>query len=638
MTIYCADIECTGKLDDMRKQKNPMLHNFGAIDPKTGDEILFSRSKNNLDKLQDFLDQGHTFVIHNGICFDQEALKFLGYDTSKIKVIDSLALSWYLNPTRPRHGLESWGEELGVPKPPIADWETMTPEEYDHRVMSDCEIQKRLWLLQCKQLNEIYDTLAGKQKLIDYLNFKMELQRIQQIYKWKLDIPNAEKLQQELEIELEKRQAALQASMPQVPIMSKKRRPAKPFKKCGNLSATGTKWKEFCDEHGIDFDSQEEHPFIAGYADPNANSPIQIKEWLYSLGWKPETFEYVRNKETGETRTIPQINIKNSGGEICKSVHKLIAKYPDKGIDNLEGLGIIKHRLGIVKGFLKNVDEEGFIQASCNGFTNTLRLKHSVLVNLPSTRVPWGKELRSLLKTPDGYKNIGSDLSSLEDRCKHHFQWKFDPEYVRMQMTDGFDPHLTVCIMGGLLTEQQVAAHKAKEEDHSGTRHLGKGGNYACQYGAGIETLMRQLDIPRETAQAVYEGYWKLNWSIKAISKATTVKHANGHMWQYNPVAGIWYWLKAEKDRFSTLCQGLGAYIFDMWCYGINEECLKRYGRCAPFAAQFHDETVLIVKDGTFPIWEKMLKDVIKGLGPKLKLNRDLDCDVQEGDNYSEIH
>lgn len=637
MAIYCTDIETTGLLHQLKKQKNPKLHNFGAIDPKTGEEILFSRSKNNLSELQDWLDEGHTLVMHNGIPYDGEALKLFGYDLSANEIIDTLPISWYLNPKLQRHGLEAWGETFGVPKPPVTDWIDADPKVYDHRVMEDCKIQVKLWHMQCQQLNNIYDTLDGKKRLIDYLMLKAELQRIQQIYKWKLDEPNAKNLLIKLEDEVEQRKIILAESLPSVPIFAKKKRPAKPFLKSGELSVTGLRWKELCDELNIDFDSTEEYKVKVGEKDSNPNSSAQIKNWLYSLGWEPESFEYVR-EDDGNVRKIPQINVKNSGGKICPSISKLIEEYPDAGIENLEGLGILNHRISIIKGFLKNVDEDGYIQASCNGYTNTLRLKHSILVNLPSTRVPWGKEIRSLLMAPKGYKNIGSDLSSLEDRCKHHFQWKYDPEYVKMQMADDFDPHLTVCVMGGLLTDEQVSEHKAGDKDHSDTRHLGKGGNYACQYGAGIEALMRQLNIDYKTAKAVFDGYWKLNWSIKAISKATTVKHANGLMWQYNPVSGIWYYLKADKDRFSTLCQGLGAYIFDMWCKAINDKCIERYGCSAPFAAQFHDETVLIVKENTFHIWEDLLKECIHDLSNTLKLNRDLDCDVQQGDNYSEIH
>ncbi|QIW90340.1 hypothetical protein OLCHANIL_00260 [Vibrio phage V05] len=185
-------------------------------------------------------------------------------------------------------------------------------------------------------------------------------------------------------------------------------------------------------------------------------------------------------------------------------------------------------------------------------------------------------------------------------------------------MQEDYDPHLQVCLLGGLLTEKQIAAHKAKQEDHSDTRHIGKGGNYACQYGAGIETLMRQLGIPLEVAKAVHSGYWKLNWSIKKIAQSTTVKHANGEMWQYNPVSGLWYWLKADKDRFSTLCQGLGAYIFDKWCEATGNIVRERYGATMPFVAQFHDELILMVKEGTLGVWH----DILKGCRLRCKSRR----------------
>lgn len=635
--LWCTDIETTGLLDDMKKQNKPLLHCFGAINPVTGEERLFSRSNGKLgSELQAFLDSGITLVMHNGICFDGEALKYLGYNVDNCRILDTLALSWYLNPRLTKHGLEPWGEVFGVPKPPVYDWINEDPSVYDHRVMEDCKIQVKLWLMQQQQLNAIYDTPAGKGKLIDYLMFKMELQRIQNLNRWKLDIKGCNNLIDELEARKDERFDALQSSMPQVPVIAKKTRPAKPFKKNGELSATGLKWDTLTKEHGVPFDYDGELEVITGYREPNAGSHQQIKNWLYSLGWVPATFDYKRNKETGETRKIPQIG--DGDGGVCHSVKRLIKQYPDKGIENLEGLGILSHRLSIVKGFLREVDDDGFIAARCNGFTNTLRLKHSGLVNLPSTRVPYGKEIRGLLGCPEGYQNIGSDLSSLEDRCKHHFQWKYDPEYVKLQMEEGYDPHLQVCLLGGLLTDKQIKAHKAKQEDHSDQRHIGKGGNYACQYGAGVETLMRQLGIPEEVAKAVHSGYWKLNWSIKKIAKSTTVKHANGEMWQYNPVSGLWYWLKAEKDRFSTLCQGLGAYIFDEWCKATGDIVKERYGATMPFVAQFHDELILMVKKNTLVVWTDILKEAINRVSASLKLNRDLDCDVQIGNDYSEIH
>jgi len=164
MGIYAADIETTGLLHQMKKQANPRLHNFCAI-PIEGDEIvLFEHT--NPQGIQDFLDEGHTLVMHYGKLFDFEALQFLGFDTSNSKLIDSVALSWYLEPSRIIHGLEKYGEEFGVPKPPITDWENLTQEDYNHRVIEDCKIQKRLWLRQVTRLQELYGKEEGSYKQV----------------------------------------------------------------------------------------------------------------------------------------------------------------------------------------------------------------------------------------------------------------------------------------------------------------------------------------------------------------------------------------------------------------------------------------------------------------------------------------
>jgi hypothetical protein len=108
---------------------------------------------------------------------------------------------------------------------------------------------------------------------------------------------------------------------------------------------------------------------------------------------------------------------------------------------------VVKHRIGLVKGFLDNVDSDGYVMAQIQGFTNTLRFKHAVCVNIPSSRKPYGAEIRSLLTVRnDDYVLCGSDMASLEDRTKQHYMWDYDPEYVKEMMTPDFDPHLDLAL------------------------------------------------------------------------------------------------------------------------------------------------------------------------------------------------
>ena len=45
------------------------------------------------------------------------------------------------------------------------------------------------------------------------------------------------------------------------------------------------------------------------------NSSAQVKDWLFSLGWNPQTFKYIK-EDDGSEREIPQIYIQGSGGTI----------------------------------------------------------------------------------------------------------------------------------------------------------------------------------------------------------------------------------------------------------------------------------------------------------------------------------
>lgn len=455
--IWAADIETTGLLEQMYKQENPKLHNFCALAIDSDDNLLFARNDNKFPKtrLQEFFDSGPTLIMHNGIQFDGEALKYLGYDIINVRIIDTLALSWYLEPDRMRHGLAEYGVEFGIPKPVIDDWENQTQEEYNHRVIEDCKIQKKLWQKQVKQLNAIYGTSEGAhERIILFLMWKMEQQRQQQTNKWKLDVPAAEALREKLSAEVDDKTDKLREVMPTVPVIKVRKRPAKPFKKNGELSSSGQAWKELTESLGYPFEHTLDIKVETDRNPGNPASHAQIKDWLDGLGWVPETFKFVK-EDDGSMRSIPQVNLK--GGLVCNSVLDLIPKCA--GVEHIAGLGILNHRHSVVKGFLRdNID--GYLTAGCQGFTNTLRLQHREIVNLPSLRVKYGAELRGLLIARPGMVLLGSDLNSLEDVLKHHFQWKIDPEYVKSQMTDGFDPHLAIGVSAGMITEAEMEFYK----------------------------------------------------------------------------------------------------------------------------------------------------------------------------------
>jgi len=568
-------------------------------------------------------------IGHNITLFDIPVLeKILGVEV-RAKLIDTLPLSWYLYPNNIRHGLEIWGEFFGVSKPVIDNWEDQTLEEYIHRCEEDVKINTKLWKKMQSYLLKIYGE-DPYTNLIDYLSFKMDCVREQERSGWKLNREYVKRSLDILEKGKQEKVEGLAKAMPKRPVVVKRTRPAKPYKKDGTLSATGERWFSLLKEKGYPPNYQGEIEVVKDMVEGNPNSPPQIKDWLYSLGWMPTTFKYV--KDGWDTRKIPQINL-DFGAGICNSIKILFDREP--ALKLLDGLSVLSHRIAILKGFLKNVDKDGYLKAQVRGLTNTLRFKHATLVNLPGVGATYGNIIRGCLIAPEGYELCGSDMSSLEDRTKQHYMFLHDPKYVEEMNKPDFDPHLDIALQANIMTSEQILLYKGGDgptvKQFKPVRHQAKTANYAATYGASASTIAIQAGISKAAAEVLVEAYWKRNWSIKTIAEQCEVKTVDGQKWLYNPVSRIWYSLRSEKDRFSTLNQGTGSFCFDMWVKNIRSKRPQLTG-------QFHDEVILTVRKGFREEATRLLKWAIEKTNEQLKLNRSLDVDVQFGDRYSDIH
>lgn len=617
MTMAVFDVEADGL-------KPTKLHCLSVnIDGK-------KRSTTDYDNMRSFFAKATVLIGHNIARWDIPNVERLLGIKIRAKIVDTLAISWYLEPKRVKHGLAEWGEEFGVLKPPVDDWEDQPIEVYLHRCEQDVAINTKLWNRQWKQLLKLYGSEEAVWRFLDYLEFKMDCAREQEEHRWKLDVEHTTEVRDRLTAEKDLKTIELAEAMPRLVLTTERKKPNKMYLKGKvlTLSVAGQKWFELLREHNLPEDYEGVVQEITGYKEPNPGSSDQVKQWLYSFGWVPETFEFKRNKETGEVRQIPQVNLKMGGG-ICKSIKKLYPQEPKLQV--LEGLSVLTHRISILNGFLNNVDSEGYVQAQVQGLTNTLRFKHRVVVNLPGVDKPYGADIRGCLVAPEGYELAGSDMSSLEDRTKQHWMWKHDPDYVREMMTPDFDPHLDLAQFAGELTALQVAMHKAEEENHGAVRKVYKGVNYACVYGAGAATVARTAGCSLAKGEQLVTSYWKRNWSVKAIAEECEVKTCLGMKWLFNPLSQFWYALRHEKDRFSTLNQGTGVYCFDMWVKEVKVGGPKIIG-------QFHDEIVCLVKPVNRGRLTKHLKAAIVKVNGVLNLNRELDCSVDFGLSYAEIH
>jgi len=600
------------------------------------DLMWVKKSTTNYDEMRNYFLKPQTLVGHYIKMYDIPVVeKLLDIKIPKETfIIDTCTLSWTLYPNRPTHGLEDWGIQFGSLKKPIDDWENLPIEEYIERCEGDIEINLKLWLKQAEYLQEIYEgdkTLI--RRYINYLMFKMDCLHDQEQLKVNVNIEVVNKNLAFFSPQKEEKEIELCKVMPKIAIKTKRNIPKKMYTKDGELSALGTKWFDLLEEGGYPQDWKEEVIVITGWEEPNPSSPGQVKDWLLSIGWKPLIYKESTLKD-GSTSKTPQV--RNADRQLCVSVLNLVKTHPE--VEILDGLTVINHRLGVLKSFLENKDENNMVIAGASGFTNTLRLKHvKPIANLPKVTgkgdIRDGQWIRECMVAPEGFEFCGADMSSLEDRSKQHYIYDYDPQYVQDMMTPDFDPHLDLAVSAGALTEEQATAHKNKEANYGAERHIYKTANYSAIYGVGAAKLAITVDCAVSKAKAVLEAYWARNWSVKQLAKDQFVQTVQGQMWQRNPINGFFYSLRNDKDRFSTLNQGGATYIFDTWVYNMRA---KGVIPCM----QYHDEKLSLVekKEGERERIKKIMKDSVYKVNRQLKLKRDMDVDVQFGDDYAAVH
>jgi len=241
------------------------------------------RSTSDPEVMQQMLDRATVLVGHNIVAYDVPALAMFGL-TTKADLIDTLPLSWYLEPKRVRHGLDQWGESLGIKKPKIDDWDNLSVEEYTHRCEEDVKINLKVLETLERKLKRLYRDEGDQKRLTDYLTFKMQCARDQEVYGWRLDVPKAKDLQETLHNMKESSQLELSKAMPQKPITKVMNPPKVMHKKDGSLSARGEAWQQLLKENYMPASTMQPMTILVGHEAGNPNSHEQVKDWRYSLG------------------------------------------------------------------------------------------------------------------------------------------------------------------------------------------------------------------------------------------------------------------------------------------------------------------------------------------------------------------
>lgn len=615
MKYIILDVEANGLLDTATK-----IH---CLSYESEGKIYSLTSYSDMKKL---LEDATVFLVgHEVIRYDIPLLEKILEIKINNPAIDTLGLSWYLFPERKVHGLLHWGKELGIAKPEIEDWDDLSVEKYIYRCEEDVKITSKLFQLETEYLQQLYG--EDYMRIVGYLSFKLECAREQRETRIKID---KKKILQNLQIlqELEKEKIdALALAMPKSITFREYNRPTKFYKIDGHLTNAAKNWLNILNEQDLPEDYDDTVMVKVSEENGNPTSTTQIKDWLYGLGWEPHTFLYRKNTK-GEVNKIAQIY--TGDNSVCPSIEILYSIEPN--LQNLDRLSLIQHRKNVLKSFLA-IEKDGYVTGEIQGFTNTLRFKHAKpIANLPNKNKFYGELIRGSIITEDeNHVLCGADMTALEDTTKQHYMYFFDPDYVTQMRVPGFDPHLDIAVLSGMLTPEQVQQHKNKEVDYSQIRNKAKTVNFAGIYGAGPPKIAQTTGMSLEQATQLHTTYWERNKAVKLVAKNLKTKTVHGQMWLYNPVSKFWYSLRFEKDKFSTLNQGTGVYCFDSWIREVRKRGIK-------IMLQYHDEIAFDLPKNMKDFVKKILLESIDKVNQQIRLNVPLSASVDFGDNYAQIH
>lgn len=529
------------------------------------------------------LGQATELAGHNIIQFDVPVLRRLHGFRTDAKITDTLVISRTLYPDRPGgHSLESWGTKLGYPKLEFNEFEEFTLDmlEYCRR---DVELNGRVY----KTLEAESNSEAWRGAIDTEHKFAKIITEQEQIGFY-FDTKKAERLVKEWEEEIALGDNAVFTHC--ALRVEPGRDYARPFKINGDLAK---RVLDACATIRID-PSTIGGPFSTfDYKKPELESKQQQKDLLLSLGWKPVNFT-----PTGAPKLCDSIKSVPVVGEI------------------LHRRNMLSHRRSQVQGLLDQQDRFSRVHGGGNPCgTNTGRMRHSRIVNIPRVTSPLGKELRSLFTVPANKRLVGYDAAALELRILAHYIG--DEDYVRRVTT----------------TDKSENAHTlAAEAAGVDSYDTGKTINYALIYGAGDAKLGSIIGGDVAEGQKLRDALYSKIPGFESL--VTRAKGTARRGWLLG-LDGRRLYLRKRVSPLNTLIQGGGAIFMKTVAIELDElaKDLQSFK-----VIDMHDEAQWECPPSEVATLSDYVHQAFDRATAKLNLRCPMEAEVKVGKTWMETH
>lgn len=578
----------------------------------------------NIDLLPEWLEKNvDKLSMHNGIGYDLKVIwKIYKYRYKKY-FRDTLLMSRVLWPDQDRvegcssgpHSIEAWGIRFGVPKPVHEDWSVYSPEML-HRCREDVKIQTRLFgtIKQYEAALTSVDDRIDFEGVYDLEHQVWEVIERQSDYGWCLDLPRAFDYKDELEKMMNEIDEELIPLLPHRVVRPAEDRTISLYTKSGEMTANAKKWLGDDKRHAVgDFCKVRFEP-------TNPGSEKQIKDYLFSHGWKPVEWNFKKDKFKKIIRGDDGQPIKTSP-KLPKSPEdwEAVAEMCDnEAIKKVAFRYVVRHRKGLVESFIDNITPEGKVHGrviTCG--CNTTRMQHKIIVNIPKAEegIFYGKQLRGLFKASPGKVLVGIDAKALEARVEAHYIYPFDPDNAR-ELIEG-DIHTRNANVFGC------------------TRSKAKNGKYAIGYGCAAPKLAATIGCIEEEAKLILKKYWEANPGLKKLKKL--LEKAFKSRKYIISIDKRPLTVRYKHALINTLFQSCGSILMKKALLILKSMLVSNTIECE-FVGNFHDEFQIECWPKDADRIGQMAVKAIKQAGEFYKLNVPLDAEYKVGNTWAETH
>ncbi len=328
----------------------------------------------------------------------------------------------------------------------------------------------------------------------------------------------------------------------------------------------------------------------------NPSSRQQIAERLIKLGWVPRDLTPTGQPKVDE-KTLAKCNI---------PVAETLATY-----------FMLQKRSALVRSWVKACTDQGRVHCkyrTLGAITNRMSCVDPNLQQVPAVRVEYGKECRELFTAGQGNKLLDTDAAGLELRVLAHYM---DDDKFTKEVLEG-DVHTANQNMAGLDNRDQAKTFI-----------------YALLYGAGDAKIGAVVNGSAKDGAELRARFMANMPAYKRLSEAVIRKgESEGKL---KALDGRVLRVRSGHASLNTLIQGSSAVLMKKWFMYVDHH-LRRRKLQSKIVAMIHDELVLESCEKDVDASKECVILSISQVNKAYDLRCRLDCDVQVGDNWSEIH